>query len=240
MFRLRVGGLLWMAPVCSSFVFANVSNTKRSVENPVGDVSYEAVAVGNLMANAAAFLFDVAVSRQVQVAMENPVSSLIYRYPPIVQVLKEVRAQFFITDSCPYSDKCYGHRFLKAFKIAATGNWMHRVVRKCKCPDGEHIALMRRDENGGVSGTKALKESQAYPARFGAAVVAAWLAGDLPAGSEELKVKPTAKPSKRPVAPSSWSKPQREPLPPSKKVSKGNDDKFKRARPSTSWMKPTQ
>ena len=31
--RLRVGGLLWMAPVCASWVFYNVSRTKRSASN---------------------------------------------------------------------------------------------------------------------------------------------------------------------------------------------------------------
>jgi hypothetical protein len=32
--RLRPGGLLWMATVCSSFVFANSSNTHRNMNNP--------------------------------------------------------------------------------------------------------------------------------------------------------------------------------------------------------------
>ena len=32
--RLRPGGLLWMAVVCSSFVFTSSSNTHRTLDNP--------------------------------------------------------------------------------------------------------------------------------------------------------------------------------------------------------------
>ena len=34
--QVRKGGLVWMAPVCSSFVFMNSSNTARRVERLVG------------------------------------------------------------------------------------------------------------------------------------------------------------------------------------------------------------
>ena len=52
-----------MAPVCSSFVFANTSNTKRCAQNFMGDTSYEPVASGNLMADIAGFLMRVAKER---------------------------------------------------------------------------------------------------------------------------------------------------------------------------------
>ena len=38
---------------------------------------------------------------------------------------------------------------------------------------------MITNENGSVSGTKQLKLSQAYPPKFGKAVIAAWAAGEL-------------------------------------------------------------
>lgn len=41
--RLRPGGLLTLAPVCSSFTFANTSNTKRRKTNYSGDTSYPSV-----------------------------------------------------------------------------------------------------------------------------------------------------------------------------------------------------
>lgn len=41
--RLRTGGLLVLAPVCSSFTFANTANTKRRRANYSGDAAYPAV-----------------------------------------------------------------------------------------------------------------------------------------------------------------------------------------------------
>jgi hypothetical protein len=55
--RLKPGGLLWEAVVCSSFVFANSSNTKRPVNNPYGDKEFEQVVNGNLMADIASFFW---------------------------------------------------------------------------------------------------------------------------------------------------------------------------------------
>ena len=41
---MREGALLWMGPVCSSFVFMNSSRCKRTLDNPLGDVDYKPVA----------------------------------------------------------------------------------------------------------------------------------------------------------------------------------------------------
>ena len=53
--RLRIGGLLIMAPVCSSFVFANSVMTRRTNAAPEGDGSCGPVKDGNFMALVAAF-----------------------------------------------------------------------------------------------------------------------------------------------------------------------------------------
>ena len=169
---------MWMAPVCSSFVFANIVNTKRTAENLVGDETYQPVSLGNLMARIAVFLMAVAAARNVEAAIENPISSMIFRYPPVAEVLQELQVAYALTDCCRFSKKPYGQRFLKQFKFAATGTWINRVVCKCRCPGGLHVALMTTNENGSVSGTPALKKSQAYPLKLGESIVAAWLAGE--------------------------------------------------------------
>ena len=178
-FRLRTGGLLWEAVVCSSFVWANVSNTKRSIDNPFGDVAYEPVAQGNAMANIAAFLMAVASSRGVEVCLENPAASTIFRYPPLAQVLEKLEMVSVTTDQCCFSTKPYGQRWLKKFKLLSTGTWVCRMSKSCRCPGGLHEPLMSVNESGQVSGTKFLKLSQAYPPKFGEAVIAAWMAGDV-------------------------------------------------------------
>ena len=56
--RLRPGGLLWMAPVCSSWIFLNLRCTKRTrVGGPrfQGNLKYLPVQQGNRMAEIAAF-----------------------------------------------------------------------------------------------------------------------------------------------------------------------------------------
>jgi hypothetical protein len=52
-----------MAPVCSSFVFANSANCRRTVDNPSGDETYAPVSMGNIMAQAAVFLMTIAAAR---------------------------------------------------------------------------------------------------------------------------------------------------------------------------------
>lgn len=192
-FRLRPGGLLWEAVVCSSFVWANVSNTKRSIDNPFGDVTYEPVDQGNAMANIAAFLMAVASARGVEVCLENPAASMIFRYPPLAQALEKLEMVAITTDQCCFSSKSYGQRWLKKFKLVATGTWVCRLAKSCRCPGGIHEPLMSINESGQVSGTKFLKLSQAYPPKFGEAIVAAWLAGD----ASEQTVAATAKKEKR-------------------------------------------
>jgi len=177
--RLKPGGLLWEAVVCSSFVFANSSNTKRIVNNPFGDKEYEQVVNGNLMADIASFFMALASSRGVEVCLENPAGSMIFRYPPLAEVLEGVKAVVTTTDQCCFSNKPYGKRWQKKFKLAATGTWIYRMSRSCRCPGGVHEPLMITNENGSVSGTKQLKLSQAYPPKFGEAVIAAWAAGEL-------------------------------------------------------------
>ena len=64
--RLRPAGLLWMGPLCSSFVFPDSSHCKRKASNFDGDTTYPPVFQGNLMAVIAAFLVQVALARGLQ------------------------------------------------------------------------------------------------------------------------------------------------------------------------------
>jgi hypothetical protein len=177
--RLKAGGLLWEAVVCSSFVFANSSNTKRTVTNPYGATEYEQVLQGNMMADMAAFFMALASSRGVEVCLENPAGSMIFRYPPLVEVLAGLKVVTTTTDQCWFSSKPFGKRWQKKFKLAATGTWIFRMSRSCRCPGGVHEPLMTTNENGAVTGTKQLKLSQAYLPKFGESVVAAWALGEM-------------------------------------------------------------
>lgn len=172
--RLRVGGLLHMAPVCSSFVFANSSNCLRSGPDFEGNLLYDAVIAGNLMATISGFFMLLAHCRGVHASAENPSSSMYFSYKPMVDVFDALGVSYYTTDGCRFSTQKKGERFLKRFKFAALGQWISRVHRRCKCPGGLHKELMIKNENGGTSGTPELKMSQAYPKALGAAIVSAW------------------------------------------------------------------
>ena len=76
--RLKPGGLLCVAPDCSSFGFAPRVWSCRTARNVEGDTSRSFVREGNLMARAAMFLFCLAVLRGAEAVMENPVGSMMF------------------------------------------------------------------------------------------------------------------------------------------------------------------
>ena len=73
--RLREGGLLALGPDGTSFTFPNSSRHKRKAGLEVGDLNYEPVNVGNLMAVIALFLCQLALACRVHFALENPLDS---------------------------------------------------------------------------------------------------------------------------------------------------------------------
>ena len=101
--RLRKGGLLWMAPVCASWVFLCISRTKRhKAARYEGNVGCASVRDGNQMACMAALLYSVAFARGVDVVLENPSSSTIFMYGPLVDVLAAVGPDKKSTAVCPH------------------------------------------------------------------------------------------------------------------------------------------
>lgn len=123
--RIRPGGLLAMAPVCSSFVFANMRNTKRKRDQLEGDVSYRPVRDGNTMALMAAFLFEVAMNRDVRTSLENPAGSMMFSFlRPHLAHLGSL--PYAIVDRCAFSDEPDGHRCRKPYKFLASG-WVPQL-----------------------------------------------------------------------------------------------------------------
>ena len=169
-------------------------------------------------------------------------SSMIFRYPPLHTVLSALEASEVVTDCCAFQTKKFGERHLKQFKVAFTGgDWGFGIRRKCKCPGGQHVALMQRTQDGKVSGTKMLKESQAYPPKFGETVVASWL--DPPCAAQEADIgKGTCRTRKRPASSQpTWMQPSGSALDTSASASK----RSKRSQCNTgnipakaSWMTP--
>ena len=176
--RLRAGGLLWMAPVCSSFVFANSVKCLRQAPDFEGDIEYGPVRGGNLMAQVSVFFMLLAAKREIYAGMENPAGSTIFSFKPVQEILETLQVVYQTTDSCAFSPLPFGKRSLKRFKVAGSGAWIQGISRKCCCPTqeggGTHVELMTTGPDGRVSGTPALKLSQAYSKAFGTRIIRVW------------------------------------------------------------------
>ena len=90
-------GVLWMALVCSSWTFANSSNTGRKLAYVVGNLGYPPAQAGNAMATVAALFMELAWERGLAVVVKNPASSLIFKVPAVQRVLAKVNAVFVNT-----------------------------------------------------------------------------------------------------------------------------------------------
>ena len=172
---LVAGGLLWMAPDCSSFGWMNSSNCKRSAANHWrGDETYWKVQAGNLGADIACFLFWLGWAREVEVGMENPSRNDFWKYGKVTSLVEHLKLITALANRCAYDTAPLGERALKQYKFVATGSWIQRTARKCRCPNGVHKQLAITDARGVTGIPHELKASGAYPRRLGATIVSAW------------------------------------------------------------------
>ena len=176
--RLVPAGLLWLAPVCTSWGFMSSSRCKRNAANGYeGDPSCASVVAGNAMVKATVLLMLLAARREVRAAMENPVHSIMFRYHLVTQVETALAMTSAIAYRCAYSSAPYGSRYLKGYRLLAIGKWIRGVAARCQCPGGVHLPLVTKkigsDGKVRVTGIKKrLTESGAYPLALGRKIVA--------------------------------------------------------------------
>jgi len=80
------GGLLWAAPVCSSWVFMSRGSTGRSATTPLGSSSSKSATEGNIMAGRCAALAMLAALLNVKWCIEQPITSLMPKHPRMQQL----------------------------------------------------------------------------------------------------------------------------------------------------------
>jgi hypothetical protein len=90
-FLLRVaeGGVMWGAPQCSMWVFMSSGTSMRSMKNIMGDTSLKQVRDANLTAERMVVLMKIAHFRKVFMCLEQPVSSLLWFYPHMKQLISD-------------------------------------------------------------------------------------------------------------------------------------------------------
>ena len=155
--RLRAGGLLWMAPLCSSFVFPNSGKCKRNASNFGGDTSYLPVEQGNYMAMVAMFFALVALCRDVHIAFVREYTDFLATLPT------------HIVDRCAFSDEpC--PKIHKRYKVSASGPWIRRIQGACVCT-GPRQNLMFDAPAGRTGNAQLLKVSGMYPTRLAETII---------------------------------------------------------------------
>ena len=190
--------LNWNAPKCASWVFPNVSNTKRSKTNPSGNEYCWSVVEGNVFLEIVALVVIYMSFRDISSVTEQPSDSQYFWHPLWCQCLgwlAYIRGKaldqfigFRTVPLCVYKliDDASEIVPLKRLTLCIIGDtstiWFNSVSDvRCNCD--EHAPLMKIHYHP-ISGKKQttgkrqdLKDSEAYPWSFGTAVIDAWLEG---------------------------------------------------------------
>ena len=82
-FSLRIGGTLWCAPVCSSWVWVSSATSGRSAERPEGNTEREFVRDGNHFMMITSALALLAHLRKCAFYIEQPASSVMWKAEPM-------------------------------------------------------------------------------------------------------------------------------------------------------------
>lgn len=158
--RLRVAGMCWAAPVCSSWVWVGRSQTQRSSQNPAGNKKNKLVEKANQMVEYTCLLLLVAFTRGANIYLEQPNSSLLPQYPLVKSFFEWAHIQRVPTFLGSFG--CSSQKPILVF----TNNASAGSLKRKRLPGKS--SLVTRDASGAVTGKSvALKESQAYPDEFG-------------------------------------------------------------------------
>lgn len=169
---IKRGGLLWMAPPCSSWVWMSRGSTGRRPHDPMGDASIPNVQAQNKLACRVANLMYVASRRGVRTIIEQPLSSLFWKHPRVAKMLERFSFQSVTTQL-----GAYGAESLKPIILRYTVPWGAKLRKQMSTKDKARLKMsekktykVRTDKAGklvtdGVK--KNLKATQAYPPGFG-------------------------------------------------------------------------
>ena len=211
--RVKEGGLVHFAPVCSSWLWLCMSVTKRKKSSRyVGDLQSTVVQQGNAITDAAAALFKLAHIRGCCCVLENPVRSVMFHYGSLVDCLAGIPLHYAVCPHCKFSTAPVGQRFSKKFKFMCNAAWVCQLRAVCDCQAG-HLTLVRTRDEGGrrkVWGNpKLLQTSAAYPPKLGEAIIQAWQSRDSASHQETdsiIRRSTVARSSARSQAPRSGSR----------------------------------
>ncbi len=165
---VKPGGLVWLAPVCSSWVFINRSTSMRSPLLPTGNTALPHVQRGNLQAARCAALIWLAEFLGLAWVVEQPKTSLLHHSDRFAELLGKI--------PCHRTAAVLGAfkaATLKPLWLLSNKAWT-KELGKPRVPKNHHFTNCTYiKKHGRVTGIpKTLKMSQTYTRRFGRAVAA--------------------------------------------------------------------
>ena len=174
--RLRPNGLLFAAPVCSTWVFMSRGSTGRDLALAGHWKSSRSVMAANAMAARVAALCHFAASAGSHFVVEQPATSVMYSYKPFLALRTAWAVQ-----QVRFCMAVYGGGSLKPSWLVGTAPWLHRLASRLGQADRAFLmtpSVLTTVQSVGPGGKKCstgssqLKGTQAYPLQFGAALAA--------------------------------------------------------------------
>ena len=175
-------GLLWLATVCSTWVFMSRSTTGRSSGDPLGCSRHATVDDGNIQAGRSALLALVAMCRGVFWALEQPHSSIMVCHPAWAHVHSLAAhfswAPWYVVGSYM---SAFGTQTNKPTDFFGNGAWLcclSRPLVQTRNAQASVTTEFKADGKTTVTGkAKVLKSTQVYTREFGEAVFDSWVQG---------------------------------------------------------------
>ncbi len=163
-------GCVWLGVPCSSWVFIGRRNAGRYSWHPRGHSTSQYTARHNALAEIAINLALLAFSLGVYYVIEQPSSSVLWRWDPVVEMLRHTRPlkAFLELGNFGASSK-------KALILRGTAPWLAQLEaagkrRQHRIEQPESLVVTTHSKHGirRVTGKrKRVKASQAYPPDFG-------------------------------------------------------------------------
>ncbi len=170
---IKPGGLLWLAPPCSTWVWLTRGSTGRSL-TALGDFTLPAVIEQNALVERVMLLCELVHRRGGHYIIEQPASSVLWSYPAVAQMLKRHGLQ----GPTVLDFGAYGGSSIKPTHLWGTAPYLAQLSRRCTAADKVRLeaegvqTTNRYVDNAGrkrCQGTSDLKGTQAYPENWGVA-----------------------------------------------------------------------
>ena len=159
--RIKPGGILWGALPCKSWVWISRNGTGRCVQNPGGFTYVPRIAEANQQVEHFVALATLAYLRDVDFVVENPKSSLIFKYEPLSALMTWSKGSIVNTYMGAFASNHCKPLMLGSSWAGIAG------MSRAKPSGSEPLAERRGNAVNGRS--KELTQSAAYTQEFGEA-----------------------------------------------------------------------